>query len=127
MKFVLYNGPGVLAFCATICLTIPIMRLESRPSYPTLAWVVGGALFLLDVSQKMRTFPTWIRPSWRNSSPVWASSPASTGSETHPASLETPEVPIVKQGVSILVMLCSIFWLFRIFWLTSTGHACSTA
>lgn len=61
MKFVLYNNLGVFALCATICLTTPMMVLERPPSYPILAWVVGGVLFLLDVSCRVRLY--WVEPT----------------------------------------------------------------
>ena len=56
MKLVLYNSLGVFILCTITCLTIPMMALESRPSYPTLAWVVGCALFLLDISCRIRLY-----------------------------------------------------------------------
>jgi hypothetical protein len=56
MKLVLYNSLGVLALCATICLILPLMMLESRLNEETLAWVIGGTLFLLDVSCRVRLY-----------------------------------------------------------------------
>ena len=61
MKLMLSNSLGVLALCATICLTLPLMMWESRPSDPTLIWVIGCALFLLDVSCRVRLY--WTDPA----------------------------------------------------------------
>ncbi len=60
MKPVFYNGLAVILLSVTVCLSLFLTVLAGDPSYPTLAWLIGCTLFLLDASCRVRLY--WVDP-----------------------------------------------------------------